>query len=204
MDTVAVFPVLALVGGLITIYMTGLFGLSVIMKDNSVADIGWGFGFVLAAITSLVVGGMSSTQVLLTVLVTVWGLRLTAHIYLRHRGKPEDFRYAVWRKEWGEWFYLRSYVQVFLLQGALMMAVSSTVILTNAMQVGSQLQALVIAGLLVWLIGFIFETVGDYQLSQFIKNPQNKGKIMRTGLWKYSRHPNYFGEVTGCLSANLQ
>ncbi|MCJ7679308.1 MAG: DUF1295 domain-containing protein, partial [Candidatus Aminicenantes bacterium] len=104
-----------------------------------------------------------------------------------------DFRYAKWRKEWGRWFVLRSYFQVFILQGVLMGIIALPILLVNAsMKPGlTWLDGL---GVAVWVIGFCFETMGDLQLARFKKNPSNKGKIMTSGLWRYTRHPNYFGE----------
>jgi steroid 5-alpha reductase family enzyme len=125
----------------------------------------------------------------------IWGLRLAIHIYLRNRGKKEDFRYLAWRQEWGKAFYLRSYFQVYLLQGLFLLMVISPVTLASTQEQGP-LIPLDYLGILVWIIGFYFQTVGDYQLVKFKKDPANKGKIMTSGLWRFSRHPNYFGEVT--------
>jgi steroid 5-alpha reductase family enzyme len=129
------------------------------------------------------------------VLVSIWGLRLTWHIFVRNRGKSEDYRYLAWRKEWGKWFYIRSYFQVYLLQGLFLFLIVSPVLLINK-NAGGSLELLDFLGVIVWLIGFYFEVVGDAQLARFIKNPENKGKLMQDGLWAYTRHPNYFGEVT--------
>ncbi len=181
----------------LAIYMTGWFFVSVVRRRNDLADIAWGLGFVLVAIVSQLFnsnpGDLSKLSVALT---TVWGLRLSVHILLRNRGKNEDFRYAKWRHDWGKYFYLRSYLQVFILQGFLLFLVSLPVILTAGRSTATNLQVWALAGLVTWLTGFFFEAVGDLQLSQFVSNPKNKGKIMTSGLWKYTRHPNYFGEVT--------
>jgi steroid 5-alpha reductase family enzyme len=126
-------------------------------------------------------------------LVTIWGLRLAIHIYSRNKGKAEDFRYKAWREQWGKWFLVRSYFQVFLLQGLFLFLISLPVILIN--QHTTALSFLDFLGIAVWIIGFYFEVVGDWQLSQFVREPSNRGKIIETGLWKYTRHPNYFGEV---------
>ena len=132
---------------------------------------------------------------LVCVLVSIWGIRLAWHIHARNKGKGEDYRYLAWRKQWGNWFYLRSYLQVYLLQGVLLFLISLPLFVINA-QGGGSLGLLDFVGVFVWLIGFIFETVGDAQLARFIQNPLNKGKLMQGGLWGYTRHPNYFGEVT--------
>jgi steroid 5-alpha reductase family enzyme len=174
-------------------YMTVWFTISVIKKRNDIADIAWGLGFVLMAWLSFFLSGFSFPALLVNSLVTVWGLRLAWYIYNRNKNKPEDSRYLEWRKSWKN-FYLRSFLQVFLLQGIFLYLISLPVIFINHSSV-DVLGILDLIGLIVWGFGFYFESVGDYQLKQFISNPANKGKIMNQGLWKYSRHPNYFGEV---------
>jgi steroid 5-alpha reductase family enzyme len=109
-------------------------------------------------------------------------------------GKPEDFRYASWRKQWGNQVMLRSFFQVFMLQGLLLLLVSASITI-NAFQ-SSELVWWNWLGVVVWAGGFLFETISDHQLTTFLNNPNNKSKIMDYGLWRYSRHPNYFGEVT--------
>jgi len=175
-------------------YMTLWFFISVIKKRNDVTDIAWGLGFILMAWLSFYLSGFSFKALLINSLVTVWGLRLAWHIYNRNKNKSEDSRYLEWRKTWNN-FYLRSYLQVFLLQGMFLFLISFPVMLINH-SVSSGFGILEIIGLLIWGIGFYFETTGDKQLKEFIGNPTNKGKLMNRGLWQYSRHPNYFGEVT--------
>jgi steroid 5-alpha reductase family enzyme len=177
-------------------YMSLWFVISLIKKRNDVADVAWGLGFVLITWTSFFISEDSGVRGLLVgVLVGVWGLRLAWHIHTRNKGKAEDYRYLAWRKEWGKWFYLRSYFQVYLLQGALLFLIVMPVLLINK-NGGAGLGLLDFIGVAVWLVGFLFEVIGDAQLARFIKNPANKGKLMQSGLWAYSRHPNYFGEVT--------
>ena len=175
--------------------MTAWFGISLFKKRNDVADVAWGLGFVILVWTSILISSLNLRGLLVGVLVSVWGLRLAWHIYQRHKGKEEDARYAVWRKDWGKWFVLRSYLQVFLLQGLFLFLISLPILIINKNSI-TGFGFLDVIGVLVWLIGFMFESIGDSQLSKFIKNPANKGKLMQQGLWKYSRHPNYFGEVT--------
>jgi steroid 5-alpha reductase family enzyme len=178
------------------LYVTFWFFISLALKRNDVADIAWGVGFFLATFVTYFTFGMEVDRGLFVmVLVLVWALRLSLHIYSRNKGKKEDYRYKKWRDDWGKWFYVRTYLQVFVLQGVLMLVVVSPAIIINIYRGGS-VTVLDFIGLAVWLVGFVFESVGDYQLRQFIKNPDNKGKIMNSGLWKYTRHPNYFGEVT--------
>lgn len=176
-------------------YMSSWFVVAVIKKRNDVADIAWGLGFVLMAWISFFGSRFSLTAVVVNSLVTIWGIRLASHIYTRNRNKPEDSRYQEWRKTWKN-FYLRSYLQVFLLQGTFLFFISLPVLFINHNSHEMSFGVQMIIGVLVWLIGFFFESTGDKQLKDFISDPNNKGKLMDRGLWKYSRHPNYFGEVT--------
>jgi len=182
--------------GVLFIYMNFWFLISLLKKRNDVADIAWGPGFILLAWTSYFTSPDPGIRgVLVGILVTVWGSRLAWHIHKRNSGKSEDYRYLAWRKEWGTWFYIRSYIQIYILQGALLFLVATPIMLINT-HAGSNLNGLDLLGLAVWLFGFFFEAIGDAQLSRFIKNPMNKGKLMQEGLWAYTRHPNYFGEIT--------
>ena len=177
------------------VHMNLWFIISLIKKRNDVADIAWGLGFTLLAWTSYFISGDTSLRALLLgILVSVWGLRLAWHIHRRNAGRTEDYRYAAWREAWGEWFCLRSYAQVYLLQGILLFVVALPVLLANR-SIGKPFGLLDFVGTLVWLFGFLLEVVGDSQLAKFIGDPANKGKLMRSGLWRYTRHPNYFGEV---------
>jgi len=179
----------------IWVYMSVLFLIAVVRKDNSIADIGWGIGFVIVALSVLVIqGDYSARQAMLTVLITIWGLRLSGRIFIRNRGKGEDFRYRKWRNEWGRFFLVRSYLQVFLLQGLFMWLISLPVVITGS-KAATGWTGFDFAGVAIWLTGFFFEAVGDWQLDKFLSAKENKGKILDTGLWRYSRHPNYFGEV---------
>jgi steroid 5-alpha reductase family enzyme len=175
--------------------MTLMFAAAFLKKDNSIVDIAWGPGFVLITVlTFFLKPGFTFRHILVSGLIILWGLRLMIHIFLRNRGKGEDFRYAEWRRDWGKWFVLRSYFQVFMLQGFFMIVIAWPIILTNSSR-ESGLGWLEVSGAGLWLIGFCFESVGDAQLTRFKKDPVNKGKIMTEGLWMYTRHPNYFGEV---------
>ena len=177
-------------------YMTLLFIIALARRDNSLADLGWGLGFILVAALSFVrEPGPTPRRVLVLALVALWGLRLAGHIFLRGRKRGEDFRYAKWRKDWGRWFVPRSYLQVFLLQGALLLVISTPVLIVQH-STRAGLTLLDAAGAAVWITGFVFESVGDAQLRRFKRDPANRGRIMTTGLWAYSRHPNYFGEAT--------
>ena len=176
-------------------YMSLWFLISLLRKRNDVADVAWGLGFVLLAWTSFFLSRGSGTRgALVGILVSAWGLRLAWHIHARNRGKAEDYRYLAWRREWGKWFYVRSYLQVYLLQGGLLFLIASPVLIING-SAGRTLGLLDGIGVAVWLGGFLFESVGDAELARFARDPLNKGKLLQTGLWRYTRHPNYFGEV---------
>jgi steroid 5-alpha reductase family enzyme len=180
----------------ITLYAISWFIVAVSKNRNDVADIAWGGGFICAALTAYLTGGLNQARSLLVlVLVIAWGLRLMLHIGIRNRGKPEDHRYKNWRREWGSNYLVRSFMQVFLLQGFLVLVISLpvTMAITRA---GPPLALLDGVGFCLWFFGFSFEAIGDFQLLQFKKDPASKGRIMTRGLWRYSRHPNYFGEVT--------
>jgi len=178
------------------IYFFIFFLVAQFIRNNSIVDMGWGAGFILVALVCLFSqAAYVERNLLMTLLVLIWGGRLSYHIVRRNWGKPEDFRYAKWREEWGRWLVPRAFLQVFMLQGVLMLIIAYPIILVNAYP-RPGLTALDFLGLAVWIIGFYFEAVGDKQLAQFKQNPANKGHVIKTGLWKYTRHPNYFGEAT--------
>lgn len=177
-------------------YMTGWFLLALWRRRNDLADIAWGGGFIVAALTAGLLQPAGTPRARLVILLVIlWGLRLAVHIGLRNLGKGEDARYREWREEWGRHWLLRSFLQVFLLQGVLLYLISLPVIHTvlAGPNPWTWLDGL---GLGIWIIGFFFEAAGDFQLVQFKKDPAHRGKIIQQGLWRYSRHPNYFGEVT--------
>ena len=179
----------------IFLYMIIVFTIAQIKKDNSIVDSAWGPGFILVSVLTLFINqNFMFPQILVCVLVVLWGTRLALHITVRKRGRGEDFRYAQWRRDWGKWFFLRSLFQIFMLQGFILLVIAYPIILINHSSTGG-IKVLDIIGVLLWLIGFFFEATGDYQLLKFKRRPENKGKIITQGLWKYTRHPNYFGET---------
>ncbi len=183
--------------GVVFVFYLILFIAGQIKRNNSIVDIFWGFGFVIAALYATLSNGHYSPMALVvTVLVSIWGIRLTYHIAKRNVGKPEDFRYVNFRKQWGErWVKTKAFLHVYMLQLVMLLLISSAylnIILVNRQEVRS----LDYIGIVIWCIGFYFEARSDYELKVFKKNPLNKGKIMTSGLFKYSRHPNYFGEAT--------
>ncbi len=180
---------------LLFVYMTLWFFISHIVRRNDVADIAWGLGFVIVAWAAFSVSETNGWRAVLTnTLVTLWGLRLSLHIFFRNRGKAEDFRYENWRKQWGRGFVVRSFAHVYLFQGALLFIIALPVIWINSNFSGN-FAILDLFGVILWFVGFLFESVSDWQLRQFKNRRENEGKIMQSGLWRYSRHPNYFGEV---------
>lgn len=179
---------------LILLHMHLAFFLSQLTRRVSIVDVFWGLGFVVAAIGSFVLSGNSHPrQVLVVFLVLLWGVRLALYIAIRSLGKGEDRRYQALKEKWGNQLTLKTYVYVFLLQALLLMIIATPVIYINAVS-GLGFTILDVAGSILWLIGFSFESIADIQLFLFKSKPENKGKVMNTGLWYYSRHPNYFGE----------
>jgi steroid 5-alpha reductase family enzyme len=179
----------------VTLYASLWFLVALKLRRNDVADVAWGTGFiVLALVAQFAVAAISIRGILVLALVTIWGLRLTFHIGLRNRGKPEDARYRKWREEWGGHAKARAYFQLFLLQGFLIVLILIPVTHILAHQ-NSDLTWLDALGAAVWLVGFVFEAIGDLQLARFKKDRGNRGRVITSGLWKYTRHPNYFGEV---------
>jgi steroid 5-alpha reductase family enzyme len=177
-------------------FMCLLFMIAQVKQDNGIVDGGWGIGFVLvAALTLSQYGHYYPKQKLTMFLVALWGLRLASYIIIRNWDKPEDFRYAKWRQEWGDKFIVRSFLQVFMLQGVIMFITCLPVIVINSTGHTRSLASLYPVGAGVWLLGFCFESIADHQMFFFKENPNNSGKVMNKGLWKYSRHPNYFGEA---------
>jgi steroid 5-alpha reductase family enzyme len=174
-----------------------LWGLSLVLRDASVVDIFWGLGFVLVGgyylITTDPDSGLRGWLVM--ALVALWAIRLALHIGLRNIGAGEDFRYRTWREQSGRWFWLVSFFKVFLLQALVLWVVSSPLLLAQLPGPRAGLSVLDLIGISLFVVGFLFEAIADRQLRRFKSDPNNSGKILRTGLWSRSRHPNYFGEA---------
>jgi steroid 5-alpha reductase family enzyme len=180
---------------LILSFMAVVWGVSLVLKKASIADPFWGLGFVVVAgYYHLSTANESLRKVIVLLLVTIWGLRLFGYLLWRSYGKPEDYRYAQFRKEYGEHrYWWVSFFQVFVLQGILLWLISAP--LLSAQYYDQQPGWLDAIAIGFWLVGFIFEAGGDYQLVKFKSNPANKGKVLNTGFWRYTRHPNYFGDA---------
>ncbi len=193
----------------IMLMMTILWLISIKIKNVSIVDLFWGFGFVVASVVYfLTTEGTEIRKILIMTMVSIWGLRLSIYLAWRNLGKGEDFRYQKFRKDFGEnryWWY--SFFSVFLLQGVLMWLISAP-LLGAQFYAGSEPGILDFIGVAIWVTGFVFEAGGDFQLARFKANPSNKGKVLDTGFWRYTRHPNYFGDAAVwfgygliCLSA---
>ncbi|MEI7521054.1 MAG: DUF1295 domain-containing protein [Thermoleophilia bacterium] len=166
---------------------------SLVLRDASVVDPVWPLAFIAVAITALIAGGGDEgRRILLACVVAIWGARLSIHLLVRNAGKGEDFRYAAMRARRGRRFWLTSLVTVFLLQGLLVWVVSLPVQLSAIPD--RPLGWLAIVGAIVWALGLAFEAIGDAQLTRFKANPASRGQVLNTGLWRYTRHPNYFGD----------
>lgn len=190
------WTVYLLAGAIIPSMMFVLWLISLALRNSSIVDIFWGTGFVIVAWASFLLGteGAPARKWLSVILVTIWGLRLSLYILWRNWRKPEDFRYAKWRQENGARWWWVSFFQVFVLQGILLWVVSAPIVAAQAITGLRSLGALEVLGAVVWAIGFFFEAVGDWQLARFKANPVNRGKLMDRGVWRYTRHPNYFGD----------
>jgi steroid 5-alpha reductase family enzyme len=169
---------------------------SVRMRNAGIVDVFWGIGFALVALTGLALGdGYLGRRLLVAGVVTVWGLRLAVHLGQRNIGKPEDFRYARMRDRSPN-FAAESLLKVFGVQAVAMLVVSLPVQVAQASGTPDRLTWRDALGVVLWLVGFAFEAIGDAQLRRFKADPGNAGSVMDRGLWRYTRHPNYFGDAT--------
>ncbi len=178
-------------------YLAAGWLLSVRLRDASIVDVMWGPGFWLVSVVTAALGsGESARKTVVVVLVAVWGLRLAAHIFARNRGQAEDYRYRAMRERHGASFVWVSALTVFGLQGALLLFIALPLVAATALPGAPPLGPLDIAGIALFLAGFLCEAIGDAQLARFKADPANRGKVCDVGLWRFSRHPNYFGDAT--------
>ena len=182
---------------LIISLMTFLWILSVYLRNVSIVDLFWGLGFIIVnAFYFFSSEAINIRQIVLFVIVTIWGLRLSIYLAWRNIGKGEDFRYREFRRKFGESnYWWISYFQTFLLQGILMWIISVTLFGISISSNETSLNIIDFIGILIWIIGFIFEAGGDFQMAKFKMNLLNKGKVLNTGFWRFTRHPNYFGDA---------
>lgn len=178
----------------VVLYISLWYWYSLRQNDISLIDVAWGVGFVSIGIGLLLSGPKTILQYIITVCVALWGLRLSYHLAVRKAGSAEDARYTKYRKIWKNNFAINSYFRIFLLQGLFMVLISMPLIIV-ANNNGVELKAMQYFGLAIWLCGFVFEVIADYQLKNFLNSKLNRGKVFSRGLWSWSRHPNYFGEV---------
>lgn len=178
-------------------YFIAIFIIATIIKNNSIVDMGWGPGFVIGAWVSLIIRGNPTVlSYVIAIFITLWGLRLGYRITKRNWGKPEDFRYAKWREDWGDQVVLIAFFRVFTIQAIINFIVGSasySIIIYNQFSFDNLNQIVVYIGLIVALIGLFFEVVGDEQLRRHIE--KRTKTLMSDGLWSLTRHPNYFGEI---------
>lgn len=189
------------------ILMTLVWIASVFLKNASIVDPFWSVGFIVAGVSYFFyTDGFEPRKIILLSLLVIWGLRLAIYLGWRNIGKPEDYRYQQFRQDYGPkryWWF--SFFQVFLLQGFLLWLISAPLLAAMYFGQDTPLGIFDYLGMGIWLVGFIFEAGGDYQLFRFKSNSKNTGKLLTTGLWKYTRHPNYFGDAAlwwgyGCFS----
>ena len=197
------WPGLGMALGLISVIWLA----SLWQRDASIIDIFWGMGFIALAwfYRSWMAPAETLRQTLVPVLVTLWGLRLSFYIFWRNRGRGEDYRYAAMRKKWGGGFPLVSLFLVFWLQAILMWLVAMPLLQIQVSPHPVGFSGFDLLGIALFALGFSFEAVGDFQLARFKADPANKGRVMDRGLWRYTRHPNYFGDAAlwwgfGCFA----
>ncbi|HHW79340.1 MAG TPA: DUF1295 domain-containing protein [Acholeplasmataceae bacterium] len=176
------------------------FLISQIKRNNSLVDIAWGASIIVTAVSSLLISkNFNFITITTLLLVVLWGLRLSVYLFIRNWNKPEDFRYMAMRKKWQSNLTIKAFLKVFLTQSLFSYLISIPIIMINfySDNFKNTIQIIIfIIGISLFIIGYLFEVIGDKQLKNFKKKSINKGKIIKSGLWKYTRHPNYFGEVT--------
>jgi steroid 5-alpha reductase family enzyme len=183
-------------GALILALMTVLWLVSVARRDASIVDPWWSITFLLVTVYSALRTGLTPAKLVLVGMVSLWAVRLWLHLLLRARGKPEDPRYAAFRQRYGpERYWWFSFFQVFLLQGCLALVISAPLQVAAAAVAPGRLTVLHVLAQLVFLAGFAIEVLADAQLQRFRADPAKRGAVLDTGLWRFSRHPNYFGEA---------
>lgn len=199
-ELIGILEIIGWTGLFLFVYLLIAFIVGSAKKDNSIIDRFYGGGFVLIAWSTFILKGtFDIRQIIATVIVTIWGVRLMTYVTIRNWGKGEDKRYQNMRERWGDKVLINSFFRIYLFQGLIIFLVVSPVTYINVVDnpyFWSGFWWLSIIGIGVWALGFYFEAVGDYQLYRFLNNPENQGKVFDNGLWRYTQHPNYFGEVT--------
>ncbi len=177
-------------------FMLALWLVSLWLRNASIVDVAWGPAYALIALVThaRIAGAAPPRAVLVVALACVWGLRLGAYLFWRNHRKGEDFRYRAMRRYWGARFPLVSLFTVFTLQGALVWVISLPLVVSQVSGDATPLGVFDALGVALWLAGMTFEVVGDWQLARFRADPAKRGSVLDTGLWRYTRHPNYFGD----------
>jgi len=179
----------------ILILFTALWAVSLRQHNCSIADVAWGPGILLIGLVYYFTSDGRTLRAHLTLaLLAIWAIRLATHLYFRMRLQGEDFRYVKWRDDYDHW-WLVSYVKIFLLQAVVGWIISLPIYFAIVSVVPASLTMLDYLGMLLFVAGMVFEALGDEQLRRFRANRANRGKVLDTGLWRYTRHPNYFGEA---------
>lgn len=188
------FDLLANNALLVVAMMISIWVISIPIRNVSIIDIFWGLGFVLVAWSTFGrTEGDAPSRWMLPLMTTIWGCRLAVYLAWRNLGEPEDHRYAAMREHWQGKFWWLSLFTVFLLQAVILWLVSLPLQM-GISQAEPEWSAFHVVGLLLWAVGLFFESVGDWQLARFKSNPENQGQVLDRGLWRYTRHPNYFGD----------
>lgn len=172
-----------------------LFGVSIFLKNNNVVDLGWGLGFpLLAWMIYFFDENVTSVQMILNTLVTIWGLRLTIYLAIRSFKAGEDWRYRNLRKSWYQNYYINAFLKIYMLQAISMLIVTLPLIYVAGID-SNRISIVQATFILIWTIGFYLESLADLQLYQFKSNSENNGRLLTKGVWGLSRHPNYLGEM---------
>ena len=184
-------------GGTLFLALSVLWVISLRIRDAGIVDAFWGLGFAMVLWLGLAMrtGPWPGRLWLLAALLSIWALRLSLHIGIRNAGQPEDFRYRAWREKHGNRWWWRSLFQVFLLQGLILWVVAWPLMAAVRSDSPAPLDLFDAPALTLWLTGFVFEAVGDFQMQRFRADEGNRGQVMDRGLWHYTRHPNYFGDA---------
>lgn len=176
-------------------FMTFVWIISIILKNSSIVDFFWGLGFIMVSVVSIFLSQIVCLKnYLVLIMVSLWGSRLAIHILIRNWGKGEDYRYQNFRKKAGKNWWIISLFKVFMLQGAILFIISLGIQYINLSLNNLNISIINIIGIFIFLTGFLCESISDIQLYRFVNTKDNNGKVINKGLWKYSRHPNYFGE----------
>jgi len=168
---------------------------SLILKRDDIIDTAWGMGFALVALISMFLkSSFEIKNYIILGFILLWGLRIAWHIYLKNKNRVEDIRYTELKKNWRKYNKLKVFLRIYLLQAIAILLISSPVVVGYFFGTG-EIGIWFYLGVLIWITGFLLESIGDYQRLKFNKNQKKKTTFLRGGLWKYSRHPNYFGEI---------